>query len=223
MLPAVRLLATHAAGQFQAAHGRKRARLVDQLFGGRAVGGDHAAQRSDAADVPHQGARIQIPDRREFVAIQVMIGGLRGAPVGRQGGKLAHDQRLDVRPRRFLVVKIGAHVSDVRISEADDLAGVAGIGEDFLVTGETGIENDFTAAARAGARGAPVKNSSVLECENGRARLYFRQRFLQEHAHEKRGALTATVDRVRLGRARLGEFASGALLSDAFTALMLPN
>lgn len=75
----------------------------------------------------------------------------------------------------------------MRISEADDLAGVAGIGEDFLIAGEAGIKNNLTAAARTGARGAPVKYSSVLEREYGRARLYFRQRFLQERAYEKRG------------------------------------
>src|SRR5579864_6942784 len=121
------------------------------------------------------------------MAIQVMIGGLGGTPVGSQGRKLADDQRLDERPRRFLIVKIGAYVADMRISKADDLARVAGISEDFLITGETGIENDLTAAAGAGARRAPVKDSSVLERENGRARLYFRQRFLQVHASEKRG------------------------------------
>jgi hypothetical protein len=57
----------------------------------------------------------------------------------------------------------------VRISEANNLAGIAGIAEDFLVTGEAGIKNNFAAAPRAGAGSAPVKNSSVLERENGRA------------------------------------------------------
>jgi hypothetical protein len=57
----------------------------------------------------------------------------------------------------------------VRIGEANNLAGIAGIAEDFLIAGETGIKNNFTAAARAGAGSPPVKNSSVLERENGRA------------------------------------------------------
>lgn len=51
------------------------------------------------------------------------------------------------------------------ISEADDLPGVARIGENFLVAGEAGVENDFTAAARASAGRTSVKNSSVLERE----------------------------------------------------------
>jgi hypothetical protein len=53
----------------------------------------------------------------------------------------------------------------MRIGEADDLSGVAGIGENFLVAGKTGVENDLTAAARESARRAAVKDSSVLERE----------------------------------------------------------
>jgi hypothetical protein len=54
----------------------------------------------------------------------------------------------------------------VGIREADNLAGIAGIGENFLVTSEAGIENDFAAAARASACRTAVKDSSVLEREN---------------------------------------------------------
>jgi hypothetical protein len=80
--------------------------------------------------------------------------------------ELAHDKRLDARSRRFLIVPVGTYVADVGIGEADDLAGVARIGEDFLVAGKTGIENDFAAAAGAGACRAPVKYAPVLEREN---------------------------------------------------------
>jgi hypothetical protein len=53
----------------------------------------------------------------------------------------------------------------VRIGQTDDLPGIAGVGEDFLVTGEAGIENDFAAAARDRARRAAVKNAPVLQRE----------------------------------------------------------
>ncbi len=51
------------------------------------------------------------------------------------------------------------------IGEADNLAGIAGVGENFLITGEAGIENDFAAAARDGARGTAVKNAPVFQRE----------------------------------------------------------
>jgi hypothetical protein len=63
----------------------------------------------------------------------------------------------------------------VRIRQAHDLPGVAGIGENFLVTGEAGIENDFAAAARDGAGSATVKDASVFEREDCRSVLNFRQ------------------------------------------------
>jgi hypothetical protein len=37
------------------------------------------------------------------------------------------------------------------------LPGVAGVCENFLITGEAGIENDFAAAARDRARRAAIK------------------------------------------------------------------
>jgi len=54
----------------------------------------------------------------------------------------------------------------VRIRQADDLAGIARIGENFLIASEAGVENDFAASAGASARRASVKYSSVLEREN---------------------------------------------------------
>jgi len=51
----------------------------------------------------------------------------------------------------------------VGIGQANNLPGIAGIGENFLVTGEAGIENDFAAAARYRARRAAIKYAPVLE------------------------------------------------------------
>jgi hypothetical protein len=62
---------------------------------------------------------------------------------------------------------VRAHVSDVRIREADNLPGVTGVGENFLVTGEAGIENDFAAAARNRASCAAVKDAPVFQREDG--------------------------------------------------------
>jgi hypothetical protein len=45
------------------------------------------------------------------------------------------------------------------------LPGIAGVGEDFLITGEAGIKNDFAAAARDRSRRAAVKDAPVLQRE----------------------------------------------------------
>jgi len=51
----------------------------------------------------------------------------------------------------------------VRIRQADNLSGITGIRENFLITGEAGIENDFAAAARYRAGRAAIKYAPVLE------------------------------------------------------------
>jgi hypothetical protein len=54
----------------------------------------------------------------------------------------------------------------MRIREANNLARITWIGENFLVTGEAGIENDFAAAARNRARRAAIKDAPVFQREN---------------------------------------------------------
>jgi hypothetical protein len=49
--------------------------------------------------------------------------------------KFAHHQGFDIRLGGFLVVEVGTDVADMGIGQADDLAGIARIGENFLITG----------------------------------------------------------------------------------------
>jgi hypothetical protein len=79
--------------------------------------------------------------------------------------KLADNQRLDVRPPGLFVFQIRANVPDVRIGEADNLPRITWVGENFLITGKAGIENDFAAPARDGAGGASVKEAPVFQRE----------------------------------------------------------
>jgi hypothetical protein len=72
-------------------------------------------------------------------------------------GKFAYHQGFDVGLAGLFIIEICADISDVRIGQANDLPGVAGVCENFLITGEAGIENDFAAAARDRARRAAIK------------------------------------------------------------------
>jgi hypothetical protein len=128
--------------------------------------------------VADEGARVDVPDDGNFMAIQIKLRGFRGAPVGRNLLKLSHDQRLDIRTGRFFIIKIGADISDVRIGETNDLAGVAGVGEYFLISRKAGIENNFAAAARDRAGCTAVKYAPVFERKNRRSVLNFVQRVL---------------------------------------------
>ena len=109
------------------------------------------------------------------MAVQIELRCFGRSPVRRDLRKFADNERFDVRPRRFLIVEVRSHVSDVRIGQADNLSGIAGVGENFLVSGETGIENDFPAAARDRARRAAVKDAPVFQREDRGSVLNFGQ------------------------------------------------
>ena len=153
---------------------------MDELIGGSAVGGDDAAKRTDVANVADESARVDIPDDGNFMPVQIELSGFCGAPVRRDLRELPNDEGFDVGAGRFFVVEISADIANVRIGETDDLAGVAGIGENFLITGEASIENDFAAAARDGAGSAAVKDAPVFESECRGAVLNFGQVVLPE-------------------------------------------
>jgi len=80
--------------------------------------------------------------------------------------------------RGFLVIQVRADISDVRVREADNLPGVAGVRENFLIAGDARVENNFTAAADLSSRRAAVKYPPVLERESCGPWMCFRQRDL---------------------------------------------
>jgi len=153
---------------------------MNQLVGRRAIRGNDAAQRAHFSKVPDKRAGINVPNDGNLVAIQIKLRGFRRAPVRRDLRELAHDERFDVRPSRFLVVRVRANVSDVRIRKTNDLPRVTWVGEDFLIARQTCVENDFAAAARDRARSSPVKYAPVFQRENCRSVLNFRQWSLRD-------------------------------------------
>jgi hypothetical protein len=89
--------------------------------------------------------------------------------------EFANDERFDIWAPGLFILEIRANVANVRVREANNLPRVTWVGENFLVTGEAGIENDFAAAARDGARSASVKEAPVFQREGRRSVLDFRQ------------------------------------------------
>jgi hypothetical protein len=148
---------------------------MDQLIGGSAVGGDDTAQRAHLTDVANERTRIDIPDGGNLVAVEIELRSFRGTPIGTDLRELANDEGFNVRLLGLFIVKIRANISDVGIGEADNLAGVTGVGEYFLISGEAGVKNDFTAAARDRAGRAAVKYAPVFQGENRRSMRNFRQ------------------------------------------------
>ena len=148
---------------------------MNQLIRRRTIRSYHPAQRAKLPQMPNQRPRIDIPNHRNLVPVQIQLRRLCRPPARAHLRKFADDQRLDVRPRRFLIIEIRANVPNVRIGQANDLPGITWIGEDFLVSREAGIENYFAAPARDRAGRAAVKYAPVFERKCSRSMQSFRQ------------------------------------------------
>jgi hypothetical protein len=123
----------------------------------------------------NERARIHVPQNGNIVPHEIILRRFARTPVGGDGGKFPDDERLDVRACGLLVIGVGPDVSNVRVSQADNLARVTRIGEDFLVSGEAGVENDFAAAPGDRSCGTAMKNAPIFERKNSLPSFSFRQ------------------------------------------------
>src|SRR5262249_49142351 len=81
------------------------------------------------------------------------------------------------RRRRLDVLVIGADVADMREGEGDDLPGIRGVSQDLLVSGDRGVEADFTDRLPRRAKPSPPKNRPVRQHQGrvavGRSRPFY--------------------------------------------------
>ena len=164
--PLVALFGGDGPGEVEPDHRRQRARLRHQR---RRIGRnrrEHGALGAVGAQVADERARVNVAEDRDVVPGEEIFGGLAAAPVGGELGEVAHDECFDVGPPGLVVEGVGADVADVRVGQADELPGVGRVGEDFLVAGDGGIENDFPAALAARAVAAALKEPAVLQGED---------------------------------------------------------
>ena len=112
-------------------------------------------------------ARVSIPEITGTPLFgQEALRGLIRAPVARQRRKLAHRQSFYIRPRRLGVVLIRAVVADLRIRQHHDLPGIGRVGEDFLVSGDRGIEDHFARAFDGRTKTLSLEDRAVFQGED---------------------------------------------------------
>jgi hypothetical protein len=88
------------------------------------------------AKMANQSAGIDLGQDGDGIALHVLVCDLLGAPVGADGGEFADDQAFNIRPGRLVISLVGAVIADLGVGKDDDLAGVGGVGGNFLVTGK---------------------------------------------------------------------------------------
>jgi hypothetical protein len=132
-------------------------------------------ERDDAAVLGAAGAQqtgqspgVDAGDRDDALVREVLWQRAAGAEARRLQRQLADDESGRVHARGFGVLVVDADVADMRVRQRDDLPAVARVGQDFLVTGQRGIENDLADAAAGGADRNAGEDRTVGEHEQGR-------------------------------------------------------
>jgi hypothetical protein len=75
----------------------------------------------------------------------------------------AHHQPFNIRTLRFVVLRAGAIVADLRVGEDHNLAGIRWIGEDFLISGEGGIEDNLAGSLSGRTKTPALEDSAVFQ------------------------------------------------------------
>jgi hypothetical protein len=167
-VPVVLRLRAYDTRQVEASHGRTGTGFFHQfacIFFNRRK---YAAHDAFVAKVTHNRTRVEIRYDRD-IRFRKKRAGLRiRAPVAGDARELADDQPFDIRLARFAVGGAGAVIADLRIGENDDLSGIGGIREDFLVTGDGGIEDDFAAALGGRTKTPALEDRSVFQGQDCR-------------------------------------------------------
>ena len=98
--------------------------------------------------------------------------GLVGAPIGRSGNVCTRhhaDRGLATEETRgFLVLDIGTDITHMRKGEADDLAGIGRVGQDFLVARHRRVEAQLSNGLALCARALSVEDAAIRKHDYAR-------------------------------------------------------
>src|SRR5207244_10595343 len=143
LLPAVRRLGRDAGGQILAFHPRRLSRPLDQRLRRRAAAVDDALLRPHGSQDADESPGVDALDADQAVALEEMRQRLLRAPVRGFPADPARDQARRLGRLRLLVSEVDAVVAHLADGERHELSGVGRIGEDLLIAGMAGVENDF--------------------------------------------------------------------------------
>ncbi len=172
--PGVGLVDADDPGQVESRHRWRRARRGHCRIGSGLAHHLAARQGDDAAVLGAMGAkdarqpaRVDAGDADRVLLAQVVAQGRRAAEVRGQRRHVLHDKAGGMDAGRFHVFRVRAVAADVRIRQGDDLPAIARVGQDLLIAGERGVENDLARGLALGADRCAVKDRAVGKCQEG--------------------------------------------------------
>ena len=161
-------------GQIQPAHGRRGARSGQDGVDGGLIGRLALGQRQDGAVlralIAQQARELACVDAGNGHAtssLQVFAQAGVAAEVAGQQRQIAHDQAGGEHLGRLHVFAIGAVAADVGVSQGDQLLAVAGVGQDFLVAGDRGVEHHFADRLAGSTNGLTDEDRAIGKGQDG--------------------------------------------------------
>ena len=139
-----RLLGNDLAHQIAADQARTGVGLGHQAGIVEIDRGKNALHRAANANAAHQGPRVDALHADDSIAGKILVQLAIGAEIARPAALLANDEPGQVRLVAFDVLGVDAVVADLRIGHRDNLATIARIGKDLLISGHRRVEADFT-------------------------------------------------------------------------------
>ena len=133
--------------------------------------GDDGIRHAVLADQHGQGARVDAGyadnAARAQPLVQVLAGPVAGGLRYRRMHNAAPDARGGGEVRCLDVLGIGAGVADVREGKHHDLPGIGRVGEDFLISGNRGVEANLACGLSNRANAEALNNQAIGQNNRG--------------------------------------------------------
>jgi hypothetical protein len=163
LVPRVRRVRFDGLDPVGAAHVAHVRRALDELRVVQQFGGQHTVHGAFNAELADQRAGVDPLDAHDVVLPQVLVEAHVGPVVRVDRRQLLHDESRDVRAAAFDVLAVDAVVADQRVGHRDDLPLVGRVGEDLLVAGHRGVEDDLALGRAVRPERAAGEDGPVLQ------------------------------------------------------------
>ena len=129
--------------------------------------GDPDPHGAPLAEVPGQGAGVDLAHADHALGLQLVVEAAPRAPVRRQPRRIAHHVAGHPDPARLVVLVVPAGVADVRRGGDHHLPVVAGVGQGLLIAGHRRDESGLTEGFADRAERSAPEGSAILQHQKG--------------------------------------------------------
>ena len=172
LVPGEALSRRHHRHEIHAVEARPCARFLLERFEvepARRLVRDHGVRHAVDANAAGERAGVDAGETDDAARLEPLVEVARRAVVRRLGDGGVQHHAARARRRRHVhgldVVLVGADIADMGEGEGDDLPGIGGIGEDFLVAGHGGVEAHLADRVAGRAEAHAFEHGAVGEHE----------------------------------------------------------